>query len=189
MRFGIQNRRSRIVNRNFFKMITEQAVKNKQVILIIGIGNEYRSDDAVGLHVAQRLKRQAINHVNILEQSGDGAVLMELWKDANSVILIDAVYSGARPGAVHRFDAHAQPIPANFFHYSTHAFGVAEAIELARALNQLPQYLIVYGIEGKCFEAGIKLSPEVEKAAQEVLIRVLHDIQSCRGKHTTTFEK
>jgi hydrogenase maturation protease len=158
-------------------------------VLIIGIGNAYRSDDAVGLHVAQRLKQQAINHVNILEQSGDGAVLMELWKEANTVILIDAVYSGARPGTVHRFDAHAQPIPTNYFHYSTHAFGIAEAIELARTLNRLPPYLILYAIEGKCFEAGVKCSPEVEKAAQEVLKRVMQDIQSYYGNPQTTSEK
>ena len=70
------------------------------------------------------------------------------------------------------FDVHTQTIPTKFFHYSTHAFGIAEAIELARALKQLPQDLIVYGIEGKCFEAGIGLSREVEKAVEEVMMRV-----------------
>lgn len=129
-------------------MVTEQVAQNKHGILIIGIGNAYRGDDAVGLHVAQCLKKQAHDHVHVIEESGEGASLMECWKDANSVILIDAVSSGAKPGTIHRLDAHTQPIPTNFFHYSTHAFGVAEAIELSRALNQMPRRLIVYGIEG-----------------------------------------
>lgn len=159
-------------------MVTEQVAQNKHGILIIGIGNAYRGDDAVGLHVAQCLKKQAHDHVHVIEESGEGASLMECWKDANSVILIDAVSSGAKPGTIHRLDAHTQPIQTNFFHYSTHAFGVAEAIELSRALNQMPRRLIVYGIEGKCFEAGVELSFEVEKAAQEVARCVQQDIQN-----------
>lgn len=159
-------------------MATKQTAQNKHVILIIGIGNAYRNDDVIGLHIAQCLKKQAHDYVNIIEESGDGAALMECWKNSDTVILIDAVSSGAKPGTIHRLDAHTQPIPTNFFHYSTHAFGVAEAIELSRALNQMPRRLIVYGIEGKCFEAGVELSFEVEKAAQEVARCVQQDIQN-----------
>ena len=121
-------------------------MQNKHSILIIGIGNPYRGDDAVGLRIAQDIKKKSPDHVNVIEQSGEGISLMDSWKDSDAVILIDAVYSGAKPGTIHRFDAHTQPIPSKFFHYSTHAFGVAEAIELARALKQLPPHLIVYCI-------------------------------------------
>lgn len=151
--------------------------KDKPRILVIGVGNAYRGDDAVGLLVARRLKEESLDSVMILVESGEGTALMEAWEDAETVILIDAVSSGARPGTVYRLEAHAQPIPTNFFHHSTHAFSVAEAIELTRALNQLPPYLIVYGIEGKDFEAGEGLSPEVQKAAQEVVTRVLQEIK------------
>lgn len=159
-------------------MATTQPAHNKHVILVIGIGNAYRRDDAAGLHVAQSLRKKVYDHVDVIEQSGDGATLLECWKNVDTVILIDAVSSGTQPGTIHRIDAHAAPIPSNFFHYSTHAFGVAEAIELARALNQVPQQLIIYGIEGKCFETGVALSTEVEKAARKVLTRVLQDIRN-----------
>lgn len=147
----------------------------KSNILVIGIGNAYRNDDAIGLIIARRLKKRALDHVKILEESGEGTALMESWKDADTVILIDAVHSGAMPGTIHRLDPHAQPISAKFFHHSTHAFGVAEAIELARTLDQLPPQLIVYGVEGKSFEAGVELSLEVEEATREVVKRVLRD--------------
>jgi len=151
---------------------------NRHPILIIGVGNAYRGDDAVGLRIVQDIKKMSPDHVNVIEQSGDGISLMDSWKDADTVILIDAVHSGAQPGTIHRFDVHIQTIPTKFFHYSTHAFGVAEAIELARALKQLPQDLIVYGIEGKRFEAGVGLSPEVEKAEQEVVEQIKQDIKN-----------
>ncbi|MDZ7288312.1 MAG: hydrogenase maturation protease [candidate division KSB1 bacterium] len=147
-------------------------------ILIIGIGNEYRRDDAAGLVVARRLQKVVPSHVTVIEQSGEGAALLEGWKDTEVVFLIDAVHSGAAPGTIFRFDATTQPIPTKFFHYSTHAFSVAEAIELARSLNQLPSRLIVYGIEGKNFSSGVGLSPEVDNAVPEVERRVRQEIQS-----------
>ncbi len=144
--------------------------------LIIGIGNEYRGDDAAGLIVARRLKERLADSVAILEQSGDGAALMEAWRGAERVIIVDAVMSGAAPGTIRRFDASAQPVPTSPFRCSTHAFGVAEAIELARALARLPRSLVVYGIEGKNFAAGAGLSAEVEKAASEVARRLLTEV-------------
>ncbi len=158
-------------------------------MLVIGIGNTYRFDDAVGLHIAQHIRKISLVHVAVIEQSGDGAAVMESWKDANTVILIDAVSSGGKPGTIYQFDAHKQSIPAEFFHYSTHAFGVAEAIELARALRQLPPHLIVYGIEGKSFEAGVGLSPDVEKAAQEVVERIKQDMKDNSSQNSIEIKK
>ena len=69
------------------------------------------------------------------EESGDtgfGAALMAAWQDAEVVILVDAVRSGAEPGKIHHFDARDEHLPTDFFHYSTHAFSVAEALEQVR---------------------------------------------------------
>src|SRR6266700_3180765 len=62
-------------------------------ILVIGIGNEYRSDDGVGLVVARGLRAKNLPDMLIIESSGDGAALMEAWKAAPSVIVIDAAAS------------------------------------------------------------------------------------------------
>lgn len=144
--------------------------------LVIGVGNEYRHDDAVGLVVARRLREKNLQNVIVLEMSGTGAELIEAWRGAEKVILIDAAHSGAEPGKVFRFEAHHQSIPTEFFHYSTHALSVAEAIELARTLGHLPPHIIVYGIEGKDFTMGTGLSPEVEQAALTVLSRIYAEL-------------
>ncbi|MGA9363444.1 MAG: hydrogenase maturation protease [Bacteroidota bacterium] len=141
-------------------------------ILVLGLGNEYRCDDAVGLEVARRLRNLSLESTIVSEESGEGANLMEAWKSASTVIVVDAVSSGSEPGMIHRFVAESQRIPSKFFHYSSHSFGLAEAIELARSLHQLPQHLVVYGIEGSKFEAGIGLSFEVERAAEKVVDRI-----------------
>jgi hydrogenase maturation protease len=147
-------------------------------ILVIGLGNDYRGDDAVGRVVTRRLKAIGADNVRVVEESGEGAALIEAWKGADFVIAIDAAYSGGAPGSIHRFDAESQPIPSSFFHYSTHAFSIAEAVELARALNQLPAKLVVYGIEGKTFDAGAGLSLEVEGAAAELVSWVEEELRT-----------
>ena len=145
-------------------------------MLVIGVGNAYRCDDAVGLIVAQRLRALVPPGITILEQSGEGAALMEAWQDADHVILVDAASSGESPGTIHRFEAAVAPIPAQFFNYSTHAFSVAEAVEMARQLDKLPPSLIVYGIEGRSFSFGQGLSLEVEQAARTVVDQVLQEL-------------
>lgn len=143
--------------------------------LVIGIGNQFRGDDAAGLIAARAVKAARVPNVSVMEESGEGSALMEAWKGAEKVILIDAVCSGAAPGTIHRFEAHAEKLPSNFFHYSTHAFGLAEAIELSRVLRQLPAYVTVYGIEGVNFGAGGELSAAVRDASDKVVHKIIGD--------------
>jgi hydrogenase maturation protease len=150
----------------------------RRPVLIIGVGNEFRGDDGAGLVVSRRLSALGLKGVMVLEVEGEGTAVMAAWKGAEAVILVDAVYSGAEPGTVHRLEAHAQPIPGSFFHRSTHAINVADAVELARSLGELPRRIVIYGIEGKSFEAGVGLSPEVERAAQEVVEAVLRELRT-----------
>jgi hydrogenase maturation protease len=145
-------------------------------IIIIGIGNEFRGDDGAGIAVARLLRGRTAPPVTIREESGEGAALMDAWKDAAAAILVDAVQSGAPPGTIHRIDASTDRVPSKFFHYSTHAFSVAEAVELARAMNQLPERLIVYGIEGESFAAGVLLSSTVERAVRVLAETILGEI-------------
>ena len=137
--------------------------------LVIGVGNELRGDDGAGLFVARRLMALELPWVTTLEHSGEGAGLMELIQSAEHVVIVDAVQAGGEPGRIHRIDAHHESVPTNFFNYSTHAFSVAEAVEMCRALGRLPQRLVIYGVEGAQFEAGAALSPEVETAVAGVV--------------------
>ena len=146
-------------------------------IVVIGVGNEYRGDDGAGVAVARRLRAQFPSGVTILEESGEGASLIQAWQGATWVILVDAVCSGAPPGTIHRLDARGAPVPTGFFHYSTHSFSVAEAVELARSLGQLPPHLIVYGIEGENFGAGVGLSIAVEQAVEAVVERAAKEVR------------
>ena len=145
--------------------------------LVIGVGNARRRDDAVGVLVAEGVKKKALGGVRVVIESGEGAALIEHFSQAERVIVVDAVQTDRVPGTVYRFDACRQKIPSRFFNYSTHQFGVAEAIEMARALEALPSQLIVYGIEGRSFEFGSELAPEVKRAADELTEKIIKEIR------------
>ena len=138
-------------------------------VLIIGVGNEFRRDDGVGLVIAQALKQKPLPQVKVLESTGDGADLIDTWQDHERVILIDAVDSGATPGTLYQFNLQDRSLPIDFLSHSTHTFGVAEAIELARTLNRLPAHCLFFGIEGADFTLGTGLSPSMEGAVSRVV--------------------
>ena len=145
-------------------------------IAVIGIGNEYRGDDGVGIFIVRQLKAKNPPKTRIELNSREGISLMDSWSDSDTTILVDAVKSGAFPGKIYRLHMHT-PIHLNgVLASSTHSLGIAEAIQLASTLKSLPRCLIFYGIEGQCFEPGRGLSPKVKAAAEKVLEKVMWDI-------------
>jgi hydrogenase maturation protease len=148
-----------------------------QKVLIMGIGNEYRRDDGIGLEIARKIRERHLSRVTVLEESGDGAALMEAWQGYETVILADAISSGAKPGTIVEIDVTKKKVPAKFFHYSTHAFSVAEAIELSRAMKTLPPRLVVFGVEGARFSAGVTISQGVQESVRQVVEKVLERVR------------
>jgi hydrogenase maturation protease len=143
-------------------------------LAVIGVGNRFRRDDGAGIEVAARLRATHPPGIRILEEEGEPGSLIERFALMKEVLIIDAVNFGGEPGDLHRFDATHEPLPAELFRPSTHALGVADAVELARELDRLPHRLAVYGIEGEDFGAGEGLSPAVE-ATVDALVAELHE--------------
>jgi hydrogenase maturation protease len=135
-----------------------------------------RGDDAAGLLVARRLRELG---VEAQEQSGEATALFDIFEAAPAgqrVIVVDAMVTGSPPGSILFLDAGAAPLSRETFRCSTHALGVAEAVELARALGKLPPQLGIFGIEGAGFEAGAPPSREVLRAVEELAQRIAQEV-------------
>lgn len=140
--------------------------------LVLGIGNPERGDDAAGRLVARRLRGILPPDVTLAEVDGEATAILAAFDGVSAAFLVDACVSGAPAGTVHRFDVAAGPLPQAAFGLSTHGFGLAEAVELARALGQLPPLCVVHAIEGASFETGAAPSPAVALAVGEVAGRL-----------------
>jgi hydrogenase maturation protease len=140
-------------------------------VLVLGVGRPDRGDDAVGPAIAERamgLVPPGVTVAGRVEPAG----LIDAWAGAGLVVVADAVRSGQQPGTVHVLHARHGPLPVRTGAGGTHGFGLAEVIELGRALQRLPPKLVVVGVEAQQFGLGAPMSPRVkagvELAAQTV---------------------
>jgi hydrogenase maturation protease len=145
-------------------------------VVVIGVGSLDRGDDAAGREVARRLRVTCESHAEILELEGEATGILAALEKAEAAFVIDACLSGAAAGTIRRFDV-AEGLPAALsFGLSSHGFGLAEAVELAKALGALPPRCIVYAIEGESFEISAPVSAAVTRAIEEVAMRVRDEI-------------
>ena len=94
--------------------------------------------------------------------------LLFLWMQSHRV---------QNPEQFYEIDVNKNNMPAKFFHYSTHAFSVAEAVELARAMKTLPPKILIYGIESENFSAGTSIAKVVQESAKEVVKQILKKLK------------
>ena len=149
--------------------------------VLIGLGNPGRGDDGAGRFVARMLAGQLPADVAIAELEGEVATVLNQLQNADVAVLVDACRSGAPAGSVLHFDAAERRLPPDAFAVSTHGVSVANALELARALGDLPAVCIVYGIEAEHVDPGAALSAPVATAVREVAQRVRAEFQNLQA--------
>lgn len=126
-------------------------------------------DDAGGHLCAAALAERKIPAVTL---HGNASELLDAWREARHVIIVDAIVSGALPGAIHRMK-HGEP----GFHPEqarscARGPGLAQAVRLGESLHCLPETLVLLGIEGADFEWASTPSAEVA-AAMPALVEVV----------------
>jgi len=147
-------------------------------VVVIGVGNEFRRDDGIGPEVVSRLRGQTAGGVQLTISDGEPTRMIEAWTGASLAVVIDAVLADPPvPGRLHRMDldrtdsADSRPV-------SSHGLGLGDAVGLARALDRMPERLIVHAVEAADLGQGTGLSPAVAAAADAVTAAVLRDLQA-----------
>lgn len=138
--------------------------------LVIGLGALDRGDDAVGAAVASAVAARMSGVTVVAHEDPTG--LLDVWAGHDPVVVVDAVRSGAAPGTVHRLET----VPAGLGPGSTHGIGLADVVELGRALGRLPGRLVVIGIEAERFDHGAPLSAAVAAAVPVAARRVCEEL-------------
>lgn len=138
---------------------------------VIGVGNRTRGDDGIGPRVIDALRERGAN-ASLVVSDGDPAKMLDAWQGAERVVLVDAIHVREVPGTIVEFDAVAERLPRSAFTGSTHAFGVPEAVELARALDALPPSVQIIGVQLASIAHTEEMTPAVAAAVTVVADRV-----------------
>ena len=137
-----------------------------------------RGDDEIGLEIVQRwIKENKGNfpedqiEADILESPGVN--LLGAIAGLNAAVLVDAVHSGAPAGTIHKLSENDLAAFSDGSG-SVHGWGAAETLSLGRQLtgDDLPETIIIIGIEGVQFTLGEGLSPAVQNAIPEALLLI-----------------
>ncbi|MCL4425566.1 MAG: hydrogenase maturation protease [Firmicutes bacterium] len=147
--------------------------------MVIGCGNPLRGDDGVGRAVIQALGGVSLpEEVRLVEAGTPGLALLDILRQADRIIIVDAVAGEGRPGTVFRLRAEdlEKPPPGSC---SLHDLGIAEVLALGRLAEPeaLPGELVFVGIQAACLEPGREgLSQEVAAAVPRAVQAVLEEI-------------
>lgn len=132
--------------------------------LVLGIGNGFRRDDAVGLVLAEALKAGKLPGARVETLENGGPLLWERWTPEDRVLLLDAAEDGEPPGTLRVYDLMQSPPAAERARASSHGLGLVEAVELARVLGWMPRSLVLLTVTGADFFMGVGLSGPVRRA-------------------------
>lgn len=134
--------------------------------------------------VADRLRGVLPADVELVVRGGDMLALIDDWAGFDALVCVDAAAPAERPARIFRLDLSLDPagadLPASLVCASSHALGLAEAVALARTLGCAPARIIVFAVEGACFDCGAPISASVLAVADDVAGRVVAEVARLR---------
>ena len=157
-------------------------MKNERKVLIAGVGNELRQDDAFGVLLAQKLQNETSfpPSVKVMEIGSAGIHLVQqLFDKYDVLILLDIVKWGGSAGTIHFKEVEVKDIAQlptdekNEFLADMHYINPLKALMMAKALNVLPKQVLFLGCESdEHEEIGIGVSAAVEQAIPKAFEKV-----------------
>lgn len=138
----------------------------------MGVGNVLLSDEGVGVHTIEFLKKQDLpSYFELLDGGTGGFHLLSTMFDYKVMILIDATIDQNPVGTVRVIQPkYSRDFPRAL---TTHDIGLKDLLDTATVLGTLPRiFLLVVTISPKQ-DVGLTLSPEIAAILPEISKKVL----------------
>lgn len=147
------------------------------MIGVIGIGNIYRRDDAIGIIIAKQIKERL--DLDVIESSEPSSIL-EVIDRYDEVIIIDAMRVKSKVGTVHKFENEQVFNFDTEYLTSTHSLNVVDILKMLKSIRDIPK-ITLYAIEAADFNIGKGLSKELEVNLEEIRDKIVNDIKCSIG--------
>jgi hydrogenase maturation protease len=143
-------------------------------LLVLGLGNDILTDDAVGLHVVQELQRELAGSpsIDFRETTEMGLALLDFITGYRAVAIVDSIQTGKAPaGFLHELDA---PTLNQLTGRTPHFVGVSETLALGKQLGlAMPEQVRIFAIEVEDpFTLGTALTPALQAALPGIVARI-----------------
>lgn len=147
-------------------------------LLVLGLGNDILTDDAIGLRIVRALHQQLDGDEGIvaLETEEMGLSLLDHIVGYEELVIVDAIQTGtAPPGHLHQFDGEALPSRRTG---APHFLGVGDTLALGRLLElAMPSRVTVLAVEvADPLTLGTQLTPALRSAFPSLVTRVIEEV-------------
>ena len=147
-------------------------------LLIVGVGNVLKSDDAFGVEVVKEMIQIGKNYsgVKILE-TGIGGInfIQEMMLDYKGLMIIDSYQKGGLPGTLYLLEPTVNELSHDIhelrdYYADTHYAKPERALQFLKAIGQLPSYVRIVGCEPQNVEEmNIGMSLSVKNAIPKAI--------------------
>jgi len=141
-------------------------------VLVLAVGNVLLGDDGVGQRLLAELGTLAARWgvaVELVDGGTQGMALLGFLTGRRAVVLLDAVAVGAAAGTVHRLRDEAVFAAAPKAGMTTHEASAVELLRAAALVGELPDEVVVVGVEPATIETGVGLSEVVDASVPDAL--------------------
>jgi len=149
--------------------------------LVLGLGNELLSDDAVGILAARALQEKVRGQAHVVASSLSGMALLDFLVGYERAIIIDAIHTGrCPPGTI----CELRPADLDFvIAPSPHYAGLPELLAVAKQLKlDFPKEIKIFALEVEDpYTIGGKLTPRVEQALPILIERVQQQLSQAKS--------
>ena len=157
-------------------------------VLVLGLGNDVLTDDAIGLHAARELERQFAGDlsIHVCATTEMGLALLDFLTGYDAAVLLDSIQTGrAAPGFIHELDAASLEQLSGG---TPHFLGVGETLALGQQLGlRMPAQVRIFAIEVEDpFTLGTQLTPALQTALPGIVMRIVGAVRAIveRGRGT-----
>lgn len=147
-------------------------------VLVLGVGNILMMDEGIGIRAIEEIQNrfQFQEDVELLDGGTSGIELLSYISKKDHLIIIDAIKGGYPPGTV--LKVQGEDVPACFkARISPHQLGISDLLAAATLTDELPKNLVLFGIEPKRIELGLRLSDEVKANFDKLISAVVEQIR------------
>jgi len=143
--------------------------------VIIGCGNLLLKDEGVGVHLIEYLKKVDLpKDVELVDGGTAGLNLIDFIKNAQKVVIVDAVKAGGQPGDIYSFSPQDFETETSL-KTSLHDITLKDVFRIMRQTDSLPNIKII-GIEPKEIDIGTELSGELKEKLARLSEIVLKEV-------------
>ncbi|HEY1809573.1 MAG TPA: HyaD/HybD family hydrogenase maturation endopeptidase [Acidobacteriaceae bacterium] len=151
-------------------------------IVVLGLGNLMRTDDAVGMLAVEQLRADVRlpASVSLVDGGTLGLDLLYPLEGATHLLALDAVDTGAAPGTLLRFEE--EQIAELPISKSVHLLGFSDLIGAMHLTGSTPAEIVVLGVQPEATGWGTQLTSRVEGALPELIASAIAQVERWRGE-------